>query len=337
VKLVYIAPAYPPRIGGVEYVVKSVAERLAKAHEVTVLAGEPNMEKPREEEINGVRIVRWPTWSPSGAYHLPRRKRELQKLLAELARSADVVHAHSAHTVLTVISALYAKKAAPNTKLVVTLHYHGTGHTVVRKLLWIPWRRVVTEFVEAADKVHAVSFKEADIVQSHYPSVAGKLVVIPHGVEEDVVERRWKGQESDYMIYAGRIERYKRLELAVELAKKMGLKLLIIGEGPHKEKLRRYAERYGNAQLMPPQPRHKYLDLLAQARYAVNPSSHEAFSIFTAEALAMGVPTIASATIKETLEALGEEIGNGLWLLKEAKISTWDETATQYVDKLYRD
>jgi glycosyltransferase involved in cell wall biosynthesis len=303
---------------------------------VTVLAGEPDAEKPREEEINGVRFVRWPTWSPGGAYHAPRRQRELQKLLKELASSADVVHAHSAHTVLTVISALYAKKAAPDTKLVVTLHYHGTGHTAVRKLLWIPWRRVVTEFVEAADKVHAVSFKEAELVQSHYPSGAGKLVVIPHGVEEDVVERRWKGQESDYMMYAGRIERYKRLELAVELAKKMGLKLLIIGEGPHKEKLRKYAERYGNTELLSPQPRHKYLDLLAQARYAVNPSAHEAFSIFTAEALAMGVPTIASATIKETLVALGEEIGNGLWLLKEAKISTWNETVTQYVDKLYR-
>jgi glycosyltransferase involved in cell wall biosynthesis len=40
VKIVYIAPAYPPRIGGVEYVVKSVAERLAKAHEVTVVVSE---------------------------------------------------------------------------------------------------------------------------------------------------------------------------------------------------------------------------------------------------------------------------------------------------------
>jgi glycosyltransferase involved in cell wall biosynthesis len=189
--------------------------------------------------------------------------------------------------------------------------------------------------VEAADKVHAVSRKEAGLVQSHYPGAAGKLVVIPHGVDEDVVERRWKGWESGYMMYAGRIERYKRLELAVELAKKMGLKLLIVGEGPHKEKLRRHAERYGNTELLPPQPRHKYLDLLAQARYAVNPSAHEAFSIFTAEALAMGVPAITSATIKETLEAQGEEIENGLWLLKEAKISTWNETVTQYVDKLY--
>jgi len=41
-RLLFIAPGYHPRIGGVEYVVKSVAERLAKAgHDVTVLTGEP--------------------------------------------------------------------------------------------------------------------------------------------------------------------------------------------------------------------------------------------------------------------------------------------------------
>jgi glycosyltransferase involved in cell wall biosynthesis len=78
VKIVLVAPGYHPRVGGVEYVVKSVAERLAKAHEVTVIAGEPDAEKPSEEEISGVRVVRWPTWSPGGAYHLPRRRRELE-------------------------------------------------------------------------------------------------------------------------------------------------------------------------------------------------------------------------------------------------------------------
>jgi len=43
-KIVYAAPTYHPHVGGVEYVVKAVAERLAKAgHEVSVLAGEPGI------------------------------------------------------------------------------------------------------------------------------------------------------------------------------------------------------------------------------------------------------------------------------------------------------
>ena len=60
-KALFVAPSYHPRVGGVEYVVKSVAERLTKTgHEVTVVAGEPEVEKPREEEVKSVRVVRWP-------------------------------------------------------------------------------------------------------------------------------------------------------------------------------------------------------------------------------------------------------------------------------------
>jgi len=38
-RIVYVAPSYHPWFGGIEYIVKSVAERLAKmGHEVTVVA-----------------------------------------------------------------------------------------------------------------------------------------------------------------------------------------------------------------------------------------------------------------------------------------------------------
>jgi len=58
-RILYIAPSYYPHIGGVEYVVKSVAERLVKiGHEITVIAGEPEIDKPHEEEINNVKIIR---------------------------------------------------------------------------------------------------------------------------------------------------------------------------------------------------------------------------------------------------------------------------------------
>ncbi|MEM0172804.1 MAG: glycosyltransferase, partial [Thermoproteota archaeon] len=43
-RLLYVVPRYYPNVGGVEYVVKSVAERLARrGHEVTVLCGEPGI------------------------------------------------------------------------------------------------------------------------------------------------------------------------------------------------------------------------------------------------------------------------------------------------------
>ncbi|AFL66419.1 glycosyltransferase [Desulfurococcus amylolyticus] len=86
-KLLFITPSYYPHIGGVEYVVKSVAERFARlGHDVTVLAGEPNADKPREEEVNGVHVIRWPVWSPYEAYHIPRMRSGLFKYLREARR-----------------------------------------------------------------------------------------------------------------------------------------------------------------------------------------------------------------------------------------------------------
>ena len=43
-RILFIAPSYYLHIGGVEYVVKSVAERLAGAGHEVVVAGEPSID-----------------------------------------------------------------------------------------------------------------------------------------------------------------------------------------------------------------------------------------------------------------------------------------------------
>jgi len=330
-------PSYYPNIGGVEYVVKSIAERLAAlGHETTVVTGDPRADKPREEEINGVRVIRWPTWAPSGAYHIPKKRNQLRNLLQRLLNDAGAVHIHSAHAVLTVWAAAAVRRINPDVRIVFTPHYHGTGHSALRRLLWIPWRRYVARAVEAADAIHAVSPREAALIKSHYLQSRGKTVVIPNGVDEDVFGYRWRGADSDYMIYAGRIEKYKRLEAAVELARKLGLRLLVVGRGPHREKLRSYARRRGAAvELLDPQPRPNYLRLLAGARYAVNPSKHEAYSIFAAEALAMGVPAAVTPEVAENLAAEQKPIGDGLVVAVHAAVPAWRDIIQKYLD-LYR-
>jgi glycosyltransferase involved in cell wall biosynthesis len=169
-----------------------VSERLVKiGHEVTVLAGEPGVESPREEDVNGVRVIRWPTWSPSGAYHFPRKRSDLEELLKELARQVNVVHVHS---VFVILSSLLIASDIGSLKVVVTPHYHGTGHSFIRRFLWIPWRRRVAELLKRASVVHAVSRREASILTSHYPEARDKIVVISNGIDEDVFDYRWQGK-----------------------------------------------------------------------------------------------------------------------------------------------
>jgi len=336
-RILLATPSYYPNIGGVEYVVKSIAERLATlGHETTVVTGDPKADKPREEEIDGVHVIRWPTWAPSGAYHVPKKGGQLRDLLQRLLNDADAVHIHSAHAVLTVWAAATARRISPGMRIVFTPHYHGTGHSALRRLLWIPWRRYVARAVEAADAIHAVSPREAGLLESHYPQSRGKIAIIPNGVAEDVFSHRWRGADSDYMMYAGRVEGYKRLEAAVELARELGLRLLVVGRGPHRERLRRYARRRGAAvEFLDPQPRPDYLRLLAGARYAVNPSRQEAYSIFAAEALAMGVPAVVTPEVAENLAAEQRPLGDGLVVAVHAAVPAWRDVLPKYLS-LYR-
>jgi glycosyltransferase involved in cell wall biosynthesis len=337
-RVLYIAPSYHPHIGGVEYVVKSVAERLVKiGHEITVIAGEPEIDRPREEEINSVKIIRWPVWSPGEAYHYPRRRDDLRKLPREIVRDVDIVHIHSIHSIFTVFSGLSIAEEAGGVKVVVSPHYHGSGHTVLRSFLWIFWRNKVSKLLDKAEVIHAVSRREASMIKSHYPETSRKIIVIPNGVEEDVLRYRWSGHDSDYMMYAGRVERYKRLDLVIEIARELGLRLMIIGKGSYRDKLMKYAEkRYkGSVVFIDPQPRETYLKMLSEARYAINLSRHEAYSIFIAEALAIGTPSMITREIAENIEAETKSFNKEFVITEKAHINTWNEIVLKYVESLY--
>jgi glycosyltransferase involved in cell wall biosynthesis len=79
----------------------------------------------------------------------------------------------------------------------------------------------------------------------------------------------------------------------------------------------------------------KYLKLVSRARYAINPSKHEAYSILTAEALAMGTPAIISKEIAENLEAQARPLTKDLVAAEKAQIKTWNEVIQGYLCMLY--
>ncbi|MEM4977336.1 MAG: glycosyltransferase family 4 protein, partial [Desulfurococcaceae archaeon] len=162
-RTLFVVPRYYPHIGGVEYVVKSVAERLAgRGHEVTVLCGEPGIDNPREEWVNNVRVVRWPIWAPGDAYYFPRMRRALERWLLDTARENDVVHFHSIHSVFTVYSLNILRNS--DVHRVLTPHYHGTGHTFFRRTLWVIWRRYIGRALASVDVVHSVSSHEEQLL-----------------------------------------------------------------------------------------------------------------------------------------------------------------------------
>ncbi|MEM4030384.1 MAG: glycosyltransferase, partial [Thermofilaceae archaeon] len=321
-------------------------------HEVTVLCGEENIDSHREEWINSVHVIRWPVQAPGGAYHIPRMRGKLEKLLQDLAKGCDAVHFHSVHSVLTMYSLSVLRGCS--VRKVLTPHYHGTGHTAFRRLLWVAWRSFVRRAIQHVDVVHAVSLTEAQRVARDFCT---KPLKIEHGVEEWLLNVPWN--PSNYVMYSGRIEKYKnihRLARIVKILNEMGLdlELRVLGDGPFKRKLAELLDKLGiEYELKPPQPYEEYVNYLSRAALFGLLSEREAFGQTVNEANAIGVPAVVAEpwglnfkertrTLITKLSKSDKEIAKEIaTFLEEAKkqpkpeVPSWSQVVDLYVKTLY--
>jgi len=352
-KIVYVSPRYPPGIGGIRYVVKSIAERLVeRRHEVYVLCGDSKIGYPVEEIINGVKVIRWPVLGPGGAYHIPKAREKLVERFLELAKDSDVVHIHGVHQVFPV----YLMKIVKDLKnhVVLTPHYHGTGHTFFRKVLWWFWRRHVKKAMRYVHVVHAVSEYEKRLVKRDFGT---EPVVIEHGVEEWLPEVQWS--PSGYVLYSGRIEKYKNVHRLANIVKHLrefgkDLELKVIGNGSYTHRLIRHLRRLKIPyELKPPQPYRDYVNYLSKANLLGLLSEKEAFGQIVNEANAIGVPAVVaepwgitfssrSRVLITRLDMPDYEIAKKIAeFIEKAKnqpkpsVLTWSQVVDLYIKHLY--
>jgi 1,2-diacylglycerol 3-alpha-glucosyltransferase len=297
-RIAYVTPRYFPHVGGVEYAVRNLAERLVlRGHEVTVVAGEPHGEKITSEKINGVDVIRVPTYVVSESYHVPKEKEAAKRVFDD---SFDIVHTHSVHAVFSLLP-LEVKLAGAPWKLVTSPHHSTVAYSFLRSVIWkLFWKRRITALLKQADLVHVTSPIEAATVSKRFPVVKNKMVLIPLGIEEDVLNCMWNGQNSDYLVFCGRLEKYKRVDLAIKAVSVLAssgykIRLVIVGSGSSAKEIDNACKKSGNyVSHIPPLPRDDYLKLVSNSRGAISLSSAENFNIFLAEAYAMGVPVVAT-------------------------------------------
>ena len=295
-KILIISPRYYPYIGGVEYVVKSIAERLVRqGYKVTVLAGERDIKHPIYDKVNMVEVIRWPINSLIKGFDAPKLNEKELSNIVEFVKEYDIIHIHNVHSIFSVYMGLNIVRMRIDSTIVVTPHYHGGGHTLLRNVLWILWKRQVYSLLKKA-VVHAVSSYEAKILKSHFNVEA---IIIEHGVDEIIFRYRWKPE--NYIMYSGRIEKYKNIERLAAIVKIINKEygysfhLKIYGEGPYKKKLIKKLSKIGIEYSIDGfQPREKYLEALSRAQLFALLSNKEAFGQVVNEANAIGVPVVVA-------------------------------------------
>jgi 1,2-diacylglycerol 3-alpha-glucosyltransferase len=299
-RVALVSPRYAPAIGGVERVAEMQARELARrgAH-VEVITTDPTASLAAVEERNGVLVRRFRTLANDGVFFLTPR---LGAWLNTHAHEFDVVHAHSYHTPLA-LQAAVATRAA-RVSLVLTPHYHGTGHSPLRRLLHRPYRPLGGWALRRARRVLCVSAVEEALLRQHFGRSL-RTAVVPNGVDADELSgarlaRSRRGPADGLnVLFVGRLDRYKRVDRLIRALPHLpsSSRLTIIGDGsqgPYLASVASALQVNGQVTLAGHVSRSNLLAHYASADVFVSLSEHESFGLAVVEAAVAGLPVVAS-------------------------------------------
>src|SRR4051794_17909485 len=124
-KVAMVTPRYAPAMGGIERMVEMVTQGLVRRGvHVEVITTDPTGRLRPVEMIDGAIVRRFRTLGNDSVYYLSPG---LGLWLLQHAAEFDVVHGHSYHTPVALQAAVASWRAG--VPLVVTSHFHGTGHS----------------------------------------------------------------------------------------------------------------------------------------------------------------------------------------------------------------
>ncbi|MBU7014297.1 MAG: glycosyltransferase family 4 protein, partial [Theionarchaea archaeon] len=238
-RIIQITPRYLPFYGGVEIHVKYISEWLARMHEVVVLTCDPVGGLPREEIINGVFVRRFRGFAPGEAYYFS------PEMALEIKRAhPDILHAHNYHAFPFFASAL------GTSKLVVTPHYHGRGHTWLRNILLGGFRPIGKVVFGKADKILYLSSHERRLLKEHFGIGDSKLYFLPNGVDPSELRNpktKTRKQNQKTILCVSRLQKYKGIHYAIHALSHLDsrFELEIVGTGPYKKDLIRLVKETG--------------------------------------------------------------------------------------------
>ena len=308
-KILLVNKAYFPHLGGVETIVRQLAEGMVKrGHEATVLCfGDRDAGDRRGgAAIRKVRPMGYVGSAPVGFRFVTEFFR--------LSKQADVINFHSPNPMGEL--ALLLSPALHGKKIICT--YHGDAQRP--KLLLPAYDFMLRKFFRRCGAI-AVSNPplsgNSRVLKAGDNSLKEKIRIIPWGVrtenysnhrETDIGEARRLlaslPSHSFKVMYAGRMVYYKGLEVLLEALRTMKaqghpVSAFLVGSGPEERNIRDFVADNAlesDILIIPHQLKGVFHALFSLADCFVLPSTHqtEAFGIVLAEAMASGLPVVST-------------------------------------------
>jgi len=327
-KIAQICPRYSPDIGGVETHVKEISERLVKAgHAVEVITTDSTGKLTRRDNINGVKVIRFRSFAPGNAYFIsPQIYFYLRK------HNFDVIHAHSYHALPALFAAFgkYGRRfvftphyhRSGHTAFRDLLHkpYRLFGKTIFaradsvicvseyeKKLIEADFR-VSGKTVKIPNGINLAEFeylrarKKKDSIQWKTEKIiTGKKTIDEEYTGKGKTQKgklEKKSEKEKVLLYVGRLEEYKGVQYIIQsLPELKEFRFKVVGKGPYEAELHSMAKDLGvekKIDWLKDLSRKELLECYADADIFLMLSSHEAYGITVAEALAAGTPSVVA-------------------------------------------
>ncbi|WP_409464755.1 glycosyltransferase family 4 protein [Amycolatopsis sp. GA6-003] len=292
-RIVQITPYYPPHLGGMEAVVQHLARQQAQRHEVTVLTTTAGArDSPRRELVHNVATIRTAALDVA---HTPVSAGLVPALL-RTPRTA-VWHLHAAHAVLPEQVAL----AAAVRRQPFLLHFH-LDVDQSGKLGWLlPHykKHVFGRVLRAAAGVLVLTEAQREFVRTAYRVDPGRIFAVPNGVSDEFfLPPRPRREPVLRLLFVGRLSPQKNLArlLRALMLVRRPVVLDVAGDGEQRQQLEETVQQQGipgvrfHGRLHGAALRNRY----EQADLFVLPSDREGMSLAALEAMAAGLPVLAT-------------------------------------------
>lgn len=307
-KIAHVCPFYKPVIGGVRQVVEELAKRQVKeGHEVHVFTSDWDKKgriARKEEIIDNVYVHRCNHWFTVANFvsFWPSVFNKLRK------EKFDVIHSHVFGHPHFVLSALAAKLS--KTKHIHTTHCPWTDahRSNIGKLGLIISYNIFSRFAsKLTDKFIAITPWEYGFMEK-YGIGKKKIINLPNGMTKEFFKKTKKNDfkkkhkiEGKMVLYFGRLNVTKGPDKFVDIAKKILKKrkdvtFVIVGpdEGMRKIVKRKIGNEKRIILMDAIRDRKEVIKMYQSADVFVLPSYREGLPLTLFEAMASGLPIVAS-------------------------------------------
>lgn len=297
-RIVHITGYYPPHLGGMELRTKELAEHFArKGHKVEVITSDIDCNRNKLPSTKNLRI----RYLRSVEFaHTPIMFSLVWQLI-KLPKDS-IIHLHISQALFPELTYLICKLR--NIPYLAHIHLDVEASGFFGRFLPIYKKLFLTPVLRSAKAITVLTKDYEYIIKKKYGISSDKIFIIPNGTYFKVNRYHKKALHKPVRIlFVGRLTVQKNVPLLLNALalciqkKKLAIRLSLAGEGEKKEellklitklKLDNYVHFLGNI------PFKKLQRYYTESDIFVLPSTSESFGSVVIEAMASGIPVIAS-------------------------------------------